>query len=72
MIQTYKNFKEKICMITGANSGIGKATAKELAKKGFKILMVCRDIRKGEIARNEIIEYSGNDKVDLLIADFTY
>ncbi len=69
MMQSQSDIKEKICMITGANSGIGKATAKELAKKGFKIVMVCRDRIRGEIARNEIIEDSGNNHVDLMIAD---
>jgi NAD(P)-dependent dehydrogenase (short-subunit alcohol dehydrogenase family) len=69
MMQSQSDIKEKVCMITGANSGIGKATAKELAKKGFKIVMVCRDKIRGEMARNEIIEYSGNNNVDLLIAD---
>lgn len=62
----------KICMITGANSGIGKATAKELARMGANVLMVCREKEKGELARNEIIEETGNDKIDLLLCDLSY
>ena len=33
----------KICMVTGANSGIGKATALALAQMGATVVMVCRD-----------------------------
>ncbi len=63
--------KDKVCLITGANSGIGKITAIELAKKGAKIVMVCRNPQKAEEARKEIIEKSKNDSVDILLADFS-
>ncbi|MFX1495758.1 MAG: SDR family NAD(P)-dependent oxidoreductase, partial [Promethearchaeota archaeon] len=46
----------KICMITGANSGIGKATALGLAELGAGIVMICRNKERGEIAQQEIIE----------------
>ncbi|MHA1728967.1 MAG: SDR family oxidoreductase [Promethearchaeota archaeon] len=58
-----------ICMITGANAGIGKATAIQLAKQGLTIIMVCRNKERGEKAREEIREKSGNNKIDLFIAD---
>lgn len=61
----------EICIITGANSGLGKQTAKELAKKGYTIIMVCRNRERGESAREEIIEYSLNEKVELFIADLS-
>ena len=44
----------KICMVTGANAGIGKATALELAQMGATVVMVCRDRARGEEARSEI------------------
>lgn len=62
---------DKICMITGANAGLGKETAIELAKKGFHIIMVCRNKDRAEIAREEIISISKNSKVDLMIADLS-
>jgi len=62
---------ERIALVTGANSGIGKITARELARKGMHVLMVCRDARKGEAARQEIIAASGNSRVDLLRCDLS-
>lgn len=59
----------KTCMITGANSGIGKATAIQLAKMGIHIVMVCRNKERGENAQKQIKEESGNSNVDLIIAD---
>src|SRR5438105_452707 len=61
----------KICMVTGANSGIGKATALELAKMGATLVMVCRDRARGEEARSEITTKSRNNAVDLLQADLS-
>ncbi len=61
----------KICMVTGANSGIGKATALGLAQMGATVVMVCRDRARGEAAQSEIKTKSGNDAVDLLLADLS-
>lgn len=61
----------KVCMVTGANSGIGKITALELAKRGATVVMVCRSRERGEAAQKEIIAQSGNDQVDLLLADLS-
>lgn len=61
--------KNKICMVTGANAGIGKATARGLAEKGATVIMVCRDRQRGETARQQIIEASGNEGVFLYVAD---
>ena len=54
-----ENMNGKICMVTGANSGIGKATALGLAQMGAMVVMVCRSRSKGEAARAEIIAESG-------------
>lgn len=61
----------KICLITGANAGIGKATALGLAQRGATVVMVCRNPQKGEEARREIQAKSGNPHVDLFIADLS-
>lgn len=61
----------KVCLITGANSGIGKATVLGLAQMGATVVMVCRDRARGEEAQREIKMKSGNDAVDLLIADLS-
>jgi len=65
------NMQGKVCIITGANSGIGKATAMGLAHMGATVVMVCRDQARGEEAQNEIKEQSGNDAVDLILADLS-
>ncbi len=61
----------KICMVTGANSGIGKATALALAQMGATVVMVCRDRARGEEAKREITTKSRNNAVDLLQADLS-
>ncbi|MCP4426598.1 MAG: SDR family oxidoreductase [Chloroflexi bacterium] len=62
---------EKTMLVTGANAGIGKATALGLAKMDAAVVMVCRNREKGEAARDEIIAQSGNENVDLMIADLS-
>jgi NAD(P)-dependent dehydrogenase (short-subunit alcohol dehydrogenase family) len=57
------------CLITGANSGIGLVTARELARQGMDILMVCRNAAKGEPARQDVLAASRTKKVDLLLGD---
>jgi retinol dehydrogenase-14 len=64
----------KTCLITGANSGIGKATSAALAGMGAKkVVMVSRDRTKGESARAEILEKSGrkNEEIELMICDLS-
>ena len=61
----------KICIITGANSGIGKATAIGLAMMNATIVMMCRSKERGEEVQKEIIELTGNKKVDLLLCDLS-
>ncbi|MBF0350589.1 MAG: SDR family oxidoreductase [SAR324 cluster bacterium] len=63
--------KGKICIVTGASSGIGQITALELAKLGAHLVMVCRNPEKGEQARLEIIRQSRNKDVELMLADLS-
>ncbi len=61
----------KVCLITGANSGIGKATALGLAKLDATVVVVSRDKDKGEAALLEIRTRSGNKSVDAMVADLS-
>lgn len=63
--------KNKICMVTGANSGIGKAITHELAKQGATVVMVCRNKAKGEAALAEIQAASGNPNLEIMLADLS-
>ncbi|HLV98803.1 MAG TPA: SDR family oxidoreductase [Ktedonobacterales bacterium] len=71
MKQTSSSMQGKVCLVTGSNSGIGKATALGLAKLGATVVMICRDQSKGQAAQDEIKAKSGNSSVDLLIADLS-
>lgn len=59
------------CIVTGANSGIGKATATALAGMGAHVVMVARSRERGEAALGDVRRASGNAKVDLLLADLS-
>jgi NAD(P)-dependent dehydrogenase (short-subunit alcohol dehydrogenase family) len=61
----------KTAIVTGASSGIGKVTARELAKAGAKVVMICRPGPKAEAARNEIAVSGGPDFVELVTADLS-
>ncbi len=50
---------------------MGRVTALELAKKGADVVMVCRNAKKAERARKEIISRSGNESVELMLADLS-
>jgi NAD(P)-dependent dehydrogenase (short-subunit alcohol dehydrogenase family) len=63
--------EEKICLITGANSGIGRAAAEALARLGVNLIIAARNKFRGEKTLNELVENSGNRNIELLIADLS-
>ncbi len=55
--------KNKVVIITGANKGIGKESAKEIAKLGAKVYMACRSLNFANQVRGEIVKKTGNQNV---------
>jgi len=62
---------EKVCIVTGSNSGIGKETTLALASMGATMVMVVRDMERGETARREISEKTGHSSTDLMLCDLS-
>lgn len=63
------NLAQKTILITGANSGIGKAAAIQLARLGATVVMACRSVERGAPALEEVHKASGSEKVDLMLVD---
>ncbi|XP_018568422.1 retinol dehydrogenase 14 [Anoplophora glabripennis] len=61
----------KVVIITGANGGIGKETATEIAKRGARVIMACRNLETGKQVRDEIAETTKNDNVILKKLDLS-
>ena len=59
----------KTCLVTGATSGIGRATARELARMGATVVIVARNPGRAEETVEDVREASANASVDLLLAD---
>jgi len=56
-------------LITGANTGIGLATATELARRGGKVFVACRSAEKGRAAVADIAAATGNEAIEFLPVD---
>ena len=63
--------RDKICVVTGANTGLGYESTLAFAQKGAYVIMICRSPERGETARKEIMNRSGNSKIHLLLADLS-
>lgn len=60
---------KKIVVITGANSGIGKAATIRFARAGYQVIMACRNMDKSKSIQKEIIEKNNQSSVDLMELD---
>ncbi|MGK4003917.1 SDR family oxidoreductase [Sorangium sp. So ce1036] len=65
------DLRGKTVLITGANQGIGKAAAVELARKGAKLVLLCRNPEKARAAMADIQAASGNRDISLILADLS-
>ncbi len=65
------NMKGKVCLVTGANSGIGKEAALGLARVGATVVIVARNRKKCEATVSEIRQATGNQNVNLIVADLS-
>ncbi|MDT8368983.1 MAG: SDR family oxidoreductase [Longimicrobiales bacterium] len=63
--------ERRTVVVTGTSSGIGRAIARQIAEEGHRVLMVCRNEERGREALDEIVERTGNEDVELLLADLS-
>lgn len=61
----------KTAVVTGANAGMGRITALELAKQGFEVVLVCRNRQKGEAALHDIRRKARHEAVHLVLCDLS-
>lgn len=65
------DLKHKVIIVTGANSGIGKAAAVQLAKCGATVVMACRSMERGAQALAEVQQAADNPQVHLMQVDMS-
>ncbi len=58
-------------LVTGATSGIGEVTARELARQGAHVIILARNRQKAERTQQEIKAVTGNQQVDIVLADLS-
>lgn len=58
-----------LTLITGATSGIGRVTARDLLARGHDVVMACRDTDKGEAVARELAATTGNPRVAVMACD---
>lgn len=61
--------KGRIAVVTGANTGLGYATAKALAGTGMKVIMACRNLEKAMAARDKILRDQPDSDLQIMIVD---
>ena len=61
----------KVCLVTGATSGLGHATARALASAGADVIVVGRDQERGERVRSELEQLGGEAKPTLCLCDLS-
>ena len=64
-----KNYKMNTALITGANSGIGLATAQGLAQAGYQLILLVRSQEKGEATKKWVQRFNPAAAVEIVVAD---
>lgn len=68
---SYARMNNKTVIVTGATSGIGKETARDLAHRGARVILACRNIDKANETKDEIIKTTGNQNIIVKHLDLT-
>ena len=71
MTDPNNNMTGKVCMVTGSTTGIGRATALELARRGATVILVGRNAQRGSDTMSAIKRDTGNDSVSFIQADLS-
>jgi NAD(P)-dependent dehydrogenase (short-subunit alcohol dehydrogenase family) len=61
----------RVCLVTGANSGIGRATALQIARRGAELWLLCRDEERGREAQEALCAESGNERIRFAQVDLS-
>lgn len=62
---------KKLCLITGANSGIGKAAAVQIMQQDYQVVLACRNQARGEAAQKEINQLAESEASELVQVDMS-
>jgi len=65
------DLSDRVCLVTGASSGIGLAVARKLATQRATVVLVCRDAARGAAAVSEVTAAAGHGRVHLELADLS-
>ena len=63
------DLKNKLCIVTGGNSGIGKETVRAFAEQKAYVVMICRNAERAERAKEELINDTGHSGIEVMLAD---
>jgi retinol dehydrogenase-12 len=64
-----RDLENKTFIVTGASSGIGKITARELAKRGAHVIVACRSVAKAQPVVDELVRETANKQIELVELD---
>ncbi len=65
------DLQDQIILVTGATSGIGEATARELARQGAQVIILARNGDKAKRVQQEMIAATDNPRIDVVLADLS-